>query len=159
MPVHGEIRKEYVPWKTYYGKEDLLTATHSVIEVDGPMELYCMAIEVPFDKNFYKLVKWMKKEIDTATRFSLTDGTIQIEIELWDGDESDKLYFCGDLTLKEAIKLCKHKHFAMGFVPVGTPEIIAGGTILYEKETLVEIIRLKQKIDARSDRPTKWKVG
>jgi hypothetical protein len=159
MPVHGEIRKEYEPWKAYHDKEDILTPTHSVISIDGPLDLYCVAIEIPIDEKFHKLSKWMLKEVDTATRFSLTDGIIQVEIELWDEDESEKLYFCGTLTLKQAIKLCKSKNFAMGFIPVGKPHITVGAVHLYKKEDLVEVLRIKQRIDAASQRPSRWKVG
>jgi hypothetical protein len=159
MPVHGEIKKEYEPWKAYHGKEDVLTPTHSVLGIDGPLELYNVAMEIPTDEKFHTLTKWMQKEVDTATRFSLTDGIIQIEIELWDGDESQKIYFCGDLTLKDSINLSKSRYFSMGFVPVGKPRITIGAVRLYKKEDLIEIIRIKQRIDARAQRPTKWKVG
>lgn len=159
MPVHGEIKKEYEPWKAYYGKEDVLTPTHSVIAIEGPLDLYNVAMEIPSDEKFHNLTKWMLKEVDTATRFSLSDGLIQIEIELWDGDESEKLYFCGDLTLEEAVNLSKSKNFSMGFVPVGKPTITVGAVRLFKKETLLEIIRIKQIIDAMAQRPKKWKVG
>ena len=78
---------------------------------------------------------------------------------MWDGDESKKIYFCGDLTLKDAINLTKSRYFSMGFVPVGKPKITVGAVRLYKKEDLIEIIRIKQRIDVRAPRPTKWKVG
>lgn len=159
MPVHGEIKKEYAPWKTYHCKDDILTPTHSVLDIDGPLELYVVAMEIPTDEKFYNLTQWMLKEVDTATRFSLTDGLIQIEIELWDEDKSDKLYFCGDLTLRGAINLSRAKHFSMGFVPVGKPSITIGAIQLFQKEALLEIIKIKQRVDAMAERPKKWKVG
>ncbi len=159
MPVHGEIKKEYEPWKAYHGKDDILTSTHSVLDIDGPLELYSVAMEIPMDEKFHTLSQWMQKEVNTATRFSLTDGLIQIEIELWDEDKSDKLYFCGDLTLKGAMGLSNSKHFTMGFIPVGKPTITIGAIQLFQKKTLFEIIQIKQRVDAMAQRPTKWKLG
>ncbi len=159
MPVHGEIKKDYEPWKAYHDKDDILTSTHSVLDIDGPLELYVVAMEIPTDEKFHNLTQWMLKEVDTATRFSLSDGIIQIEIELWDEDKSDKLYFCGDLTLRGAIHLSRAKHFSMGFVPVGKPSITIGAIQLFQKETLLEMIKIKQRVDAIAQRPKKWKVG
>jgi len=143
----------------YHEKKDILEPTHSIVDADGPADLYCVAIEVPQDEKMVKLMKWMNKEIDAATRFSLTDGKIQVELEVWDEDFDDKLYFASDLTLKQCHKIIKNKSFNMGFVPVGHPNITIAGVKMFNKEDLVRIVKIKQMTDAHVNRPKIWKVG
>ncbi len=160
MPVHGEIRKDYKPFHTYHEEKDMLTSTHSIIFADGIMDLFDIAFEVdPKDADTKRLESYKFKEVDAQTRFSITDGKIQVEVEVWDGDESDKLYYCGDLTLKQAIKLLQQKHFCMGFVPIGTPNFTLNAIKLFNREDLLDMLKIKQQGDALVKKPRFWKVG
>ncbi len=149
----------YEPWKRYHEKKDMLDATHSIVDADGPYDLYCIAIEMPTDEKLIQMGKWMNKEIDTATRFSLTDGRIQVEIEVWDGDFEKRLYFAGDLTFKQCIKLLNARNFNMGFVPVGAPNVTIAAVKMFKWEDLVDMIKIKQITDVHHNRPKTWKVG
>ena len=149
----------YEPWIPYHGKKDILEPTHSLVDVDGPFDLYRVAIELPSDEKLFQMAQWMQKEVDTATRFSLTDGIIQIEIEVWDGDFEKRFYFAGDLSLKQCIKMLKCKNFCMGFCPVGRPKITVAAVKLFRRGDLVEMIKIKQITDAHTNRPNTWKVG
>ncbi len=149
----------YEAWTPYHEKKDMLEATHSIVDADGPMDLYCVAFEIPSDTKLFQMMNWMKKEIDTATRFSLTDGKIQVEIEVWDGDFEKRLYYAGDLTFDQCIKLIKAKNFNMGFVLVGSPNAIVAGVKMFKKEDLIEMVKIKQMTDAHPHRPNTWKVG
>ena len=137
----------------------MLEPTHSIVDADSPTGLYCVAFELPNDKNLIQMMRWMDKEIDTQTRFSLTDGKIQVEIEVWDEDIEKKLYFAGNLTFKQCINLLKTKSFNMGFVPVGDPNATVAGVKMFNKEDLVRIVKIKQMTDAHVNRPKTWKVG
>jgi len=143
----------------YHEKKDMLDPTHSIIDADGPDDLYCVAIEMPRDEKMIKLMRWMNKEVDAATRFSLTDGMIQVEIEVWDEDFDDRLYFASDLTFKQCHKIIKNKHFNMGFVPVGMPNGMVAGIKMFRKEELIKIVKIKQMTDAHVNRPKTWKIG
>lgn len=149
----------YEPWKMYHGKKDILDPTHSVIDVVGPFDLYQVAIELPSDEKLIQMAMWMNKEIDTATRFSLTDGHLQVEIEVWDGDFEKKLYFAVDLTLIQCIKLIYSKNFNMGFCPIGCPNVTVAGVTMFRKQDLVDMIKIKQEVDTNPKRPKHWKVG
>jgi hypothetical protein len=159
MTVFDKMDTSYEAWKPYHEKSDILEPTHSVVSTQGPLGLYCVAIELPTDKKLVQLGKWMNKEVDTATRFSLTDGRIQVEIEVWDGDFAKRLYFAGDLSLKQCIQMIKSKHFAMGFCPVGTPNVTVASVQMFRKEDLVEMVRIKKMTDSHPKRPSTWKVG
>jgi len=159
MTVFDKIDTKYKPWTLYHNKKDMLHATHSIIDATGSFELYCIAIEIPYDEKVTQLVEWMNKEVDTRTRFSLTDGQIQVEIEVWDGDYEKKLYFAGDLTLNQCIKVLEGKNFNMGFCPVGNPNVTLAGVQMLNRDDLVELLKLKQAIDVHPNRPGYWKVG
>ena len=149
----------YEPWKTYHEKKDMLEATHSIIDADGPYDLYCIAFEMPTDEKLIQMGKWMNKEIDASTRFSLTDGRIQVEIEVWDGDFEKRLYFAGDVTFKQCIKLLKAKNFNMGFCPVGAPNVTIAAVKMFKHEDLADMVKMKHMVDAHKNKPKKWKVG
>ncbi len=151
--------RSYEPWKMYHQKKDRLDATHSIIDTTVPFDLYPLAIELPSDDKLIQMQKWMDKEVDTATRFSLTDGRIQVEIEVWDGDFEKRLYFACDLTLRQCIKMIKSVNFNMGFCPVGIPKITIAAVKMFKREDLVEMIKVKQQIDAHSGRPKTWNVS
>jgi len=159
LTVFDKMDTSYEAWKPYHEKSDILEPTHSVVTTSGPFDLYRVAIELPTDEKLVQLGKWMQKEVDTATRFSLTDGRIQVEIEVWDGDFEKRLYFAGDLSLKQCIQIIKCKNFTMGFCPVGMPNVTVAGVQMYRKDTLVEMIKIKQMTDAHPKRPNTWKVG
>jgi len=159
LTVFDKIDYDYEPWKMYHDEKDILEPTHSLVDADGPADLYCVAIEVPQDEKMIKLMKWMTKEIDTATRFSLTDGKIQVEIEVWDEDFDDKLYFASNLTLKQCHKIIKNEKFNMGFVLIGHPNAMVAGVKMFNKKDLVRLVKIKQSIDARVNRPPRWIVG
>lgn len=159
MTVFKKIDNSYKPWHMYHEKKDKLEPTHSIVDADGPTDLYCVAFELPNDKNLIQMMRWMNKEIDTQTRFSLSDGKIQVEIEVWDEDIEKKLYFAGDLTFKQCIKLLKTKSFNMGFVPVGSPNVTIAGIKMFKREDLAEMVRIKHMVDSRKDRPDTWVVG
>ena len=159
MTVFDKIDTSYKPWTTYREKKDMLDPTHSIVDANGPDELYCMAIELPIDEKLVQMGKWMRKEIDTKTRFSLTDGKIQVEIEVWDDDFEKRLYFAGDLTFKQCIKLLKTKNFNMGFCPVGAPNVTVAAVKMFKREDLVNMVKLKQMTDAHHNRSKTWKVG
>lgn len=159
MTVFDKINKDYEPWRPYHDKKDMLDATHSIVDATGPFDLYCVAFELPNDKKLIQMAKWMGKEIDTATRFSLTDGKIQVEIEVWDGDFEKRFYFAGDLTFKQCIKLLKTKNFNMGFVPVGSPNVMIAGIKMFNREDLTNMIKIKEMTNTHPNRPKNWKVG
>ena len=143
----------------YHEKKDILEPTHSLVDATGPADLYCVAIEIPQDEKMIKLMRWMQKEIDTATRFSLTDGKIQVEIEVWDENFDDKLYFASNLTLKQCYKMIKNKNFNMGFVLIGHSNAMVGGVKMFNKVDLVAMVKMKRTVDARTNLPPKWIVG
>jgi len=143
----------------YREKKDILESTHSLVDADGPVYLYCVAIEMSRDEKMIKLMKWMNKEVDTATRFSLSDGKLQVEIEVWDEDFDDKLYFACDLTLKQCHKMIKNPNFNMGFVPVGMPNAMVAGVKMFGKEDIVRLVKIKQAVDARVNPPPRWIMG
>lgn len=157
MTVNTKI-ESYEPWKLYYEKKDVLDSTHSLVEVDGPDALYNMAIEIP-NEQVGPVMNLMYKEIDARNRFSLTDGQIQGEFEIWDGDYEKHLYFCVDFKLNQAIKFSKQAFPTLGYIPVGKPCITIGAQKIFTIEDLKELIRIKQRVDARIDKPTIWKVG
>jgi len=159
LTVFDKMDTSYEPWKTYHKKKDLLEATHSVIDADGPFDLYRIAIELPSDEKLIQMGKWMNKEVDTATRFSLTDGKIQVEIEVWDEDFEKRLYFACDLTFKQCSRILNGKNFNMGFCPVGGPNITIAAVKMFKREDLADMIKLKQMTDAHPNRPETWKVG
>lgn len=156
--INDKIDTDHEPWKTYHEKKDLLDATHSLVEVDGVADLYNMAIEVP-NEQLVLIMKLMQKEVDASNRFSLTDGLIQGEFEIWDGDYEKHLYFCVDFTLKQAIKFSKQKNPTIGFVPIGRSQITIGGQKIFRIDDIKEFIKIKMMVDARPNRPVKWKVG
>jgi hypothetical protein len=158
MPVSDKIDESYEPWKMYHGKNDKLSPTHSLIEVDGPLKYYNMAIEIP-NEQVYPIIKLMQKEADASNRFSLTDGLLQGEFELWDGDYEKRLYFCVDFTLDQAIKFANQKDPTIGYVPVGVPNVTAGGQQIFRMNDLRKFIIMKRHVDTRPDRPNTWKVG
>lgn len=159
MTVFDKMDTSYEAWKPYHEKSDILEPTHSVVSTRGPFNLYRVAFELPSDEKLRQMMMWMDKEVDTATRFSLTDGRIQVEIEVWDGDFEKRLYFAGDLSLKQCIQMIMSKNFTMGFCPVGMPNVTVAGVQMYRKEDLVEMIRIKQITDVHPKRPNTWKVG
>ncbi len=158
MPVHDKIG-DYEAFKMYHGVDDLLTPTHSLIDCRGALDMFIVAFELPKDEVATRLVSYIYKEIDAATRFSIGDGIIQIEVEVWDGDKDDKMYFCGDLTVKQAITILNHKHYAIGFVPVGKPDVLINVIKLFGHEDLARIIATKKEIDQQDNLPRTWKVG
>jgi len=159
LPVKNKIDDDHKPWKFYYGKQDKLDATHSLAEIDGPFDMYNMAIEIPLDQMI-PIMKLMKKEsFDCADRFSVTGGIIQGEFEIWDGDYKKHLYFCVDFTLQQAIKFLKQTNPAIGFIPVGIPQMMIGAQQIFTIETIREILKIKMTLDADLNRPETWKVG
>lgn len=156
--IVDKIDKIHKPWKMYHGKEDKLDSTHTLVEVDGPFGLYNMAIEIP-DEKIGPIMKLMDKEADAANRFSLTDGIIQGEFEIWDGDYEKRHYFCVDFTLDQAIKFSKQRAPSIGYVPVGKPQVTVGAQKVFTLVDLQEFIRMKMELDAHPNRPPSWKVG
>ena len=156
--TQNKIDSDHEPWKMYHGKKDMLDTTHSMISVDGPFGLYNMAIELP-NEQIVPVMKLMDKEVDAADRFSLTDGLIQGEFEIWDEDYGKKLYFCVDFPLKDAVKFAKQSAPTMGYVPVGNPQMVIGAQKVFTVIDLKKFIKLKIAMDENPKRPQTWKVG
>jgi len=75
--IKDKINKNYESGKEYHKPQDMLHATHNLVEINGPFDMYNMAIEVP-PEQMIPVMKIMKKEsFDCADRFSLTGGKIQ----------------------------------------------------------------------------------
>ena len=159
MTVFEKMDTSYEAWKPYHGRKDILEPTHSLVSTTGPFDLFRVAIELPSDEKLIQIEKWMSKEVNTATRFSLTDGRIQVEIEVWDEDFEKRLYFAGDLKLNQCIQMLKCKNFTMGFCPVGKPNVIVGAVNMFRRDDLVEMIKIKQITDVHPNRAGTWKVG
>ncbi len=122
----------------------MLHATHNLIEVDGPFDIYNMAIEVP-PEQMRPVMQIMKKEpFDCADRFSLTGGKIQGEFEMWDGDYKKHLYFCVDFTLQQAIKFVNQHNHVIGFVPVQMPQVMIGAQQVFTTATIKEFIKMSR---------------
>ena len=118
----------------------MLYATHNLVEVDGPLEIYSIAIEVP-PEQINSVMNIMKKEpFDCADRFSLTGGKIHGEFEMWDGDYKKHLYFCVDFTLQQAIKFANQTNHVIGFVPVESPYTMIGAQQVFTTETMKKFI-------------------
>ncbi len=156
--TQNKIDADHEPWKMYHGKKDMLDTTHSMISVDGPFGLYNMAIELP-NEQIVPVMKLMDKEVDAADRFSLTDGLIQGEFEIWDDDYKKKLYFCVDFPLKDAVKFAKQSAPTIGYVPIGNPQMVVGAQKVFTVVDLKKFIKLKIVMDANPERPQTWKVG
>lgn len=146
--IKDKIDRNYEVGKEYHQAKDMLHATHSLVEVDGPFDIYNMAIEIP-PEQLTPIIKIMKNEpFDCANRFSLTGGKIQGEFEIWDGDYEKHLYFCVNFTLQQAIKLSKQKNSVIGFVPVEMSRIMIGAQQIFNIEIIQEFIKIKMRIDA-----------
>ncbi len=156
--TQNSINDEHEPWVAYHDEKDKLTTTHSVIDSDGPYGLYNLAIELP-NEELIPMMKLMKKEVDAQNRFSLTDGVIQAEFEMWDEDYSKRMYFCVDLTVKQAIKLTKQYPLAIGFIPVGKESVVIGAQKIFTINDLKDFIKIKMAMDAKPNKPHTWKVG
>ena len=157
--TQNKIDADHEPWKMYHGKKDMLDTTHSMISVDGPFGLYNMAIELP-NEQIFPVMKLMDKEVDAADRFSLTDGLIQGEFEIWDGDYEKRLYFCVEFTLEEAIMFAKQENPMIGFSVVNVPNVLVGGQKIFNMDDLRKVINLKQTGDAKITKPShRWKTG
>jgi len=142
MPIN-KIDPDHEPWKPYYEAKDMVHATHSIVEVDGPFDIFNMAIEIPLEQ-ITPIIKIMKKEpFDCANRFSLTGGLIQGEFEIWDGNYEKHLYFCVDFTLKQAIKFSNQANPVIGFVPVKMPKMIIGMQQIFNIEDIKKFIKIK----------------
>jgi len=160
MPVDNKINTSYEPYVPYHDPKDLVDSTHSLVESDGPCGLYCLAVELPTDQAV-KIGLLMNKEADASDRISLTDGKFQLELELWDGDFSKRLYFCVDLTLKQTIMLTKMKNPAMGYVPIGAPNITVGAQKIFSQKDIKKLLAVKMHLDSRvpNKRPKLWVIG
>ena len=156
--TQNKIDTEHKPWKMYHGEKDKIHTTHSIISVDGPFGLYNMAIELP-NEQIVPVMKLMDKEVDASNRFSLTDGLIQGEFEIWDGDYEKRLYFCVDFILKDAVKFSQQSAPTIGYVPVGNPQMTIGAQKVFTVVDLKEFIKLKMAMDTNPKRPKTWKVG
>lgn len=156
--TQNKIDTDHKAWKMYHEKKDKLDTTHSMISVDGPFGLYNMAIELP-NEQIVPVMKLMDKEVDASNRFSLTDGLIQGEFEIWDGDYEKRLYFCVDFTLKDAVKFARQSAPTIGYVPVGNPQMVVGAQKVFTLVDIKEFIRLKMAMDTNPKRPHTWKVG
>lgn len=156
--VQDSISDNHKPWVAYHDEKDKLISTHSMIDSDGPFGLYNLAIELP-SEQLLPMMELMKKEVDAQNRFSLTDGVIQGEFEMWDGDYSKRMYFCVDFTVNQAIKLTKQDPLAIGYVPIGKPAVVVGAQKIFTIEDLQEFLRIKRMMDASPNRPKTWKVG
>ncbi len=122
----------------------MLHATHNLVEVDGPFNMYNMAIEIP-PEQMVSVMKIMKKEpFDCADRFSLTGGKIQGEFEMWDGDYKNHLYFCVNFTLRQAIKFANQTNHVIGFVPVEISQMMIGAQQVFTTETIKKFIKMKR---------------
>jgi len=150
-----KIDTTHKPWKFYHGKKDLIETTHRIIQHDYFSGLYNTAIEVS-KKEMKSLEQLMTKEVDAANRFSVTDGIIQGEFEIWDGDYSESLYFCVDFTLAQAIKFTQSNNSFIGYVTVGSNEIIIGGQRVFAMADLYQIILTKRQGD-RKPLSHRWK--
>lgn len=121
----------------------MLYATHNLVEVDGPFEMYNMAIEIP-PEQMISVMKIMKNEpFDCADRFSLTGGKIQGEFEIWDGDYKKHLYFCVNFTLQQALKFANQTNYVIGFVPVEIHHMMIGAQQVFTIKTIKEFIKIK----------------
>ena len=161
MPVQGKIRDQ-AAYKPSHDPNDLLTPTHPIIFAEGAFDMFRVAFEIDMsDEDSKRLESYAFREVDAGCRFSITDGQIQIEVEVWDGDQSDKLYYCGDLSVKQAVALLDQKDFCMGFVPVGKPRTTVNAIQLFHPEDLHAMLKIKFQTDALipSKRPRYWKVG
>lgn len=156
--IADKIDSHHEPWIPYHGKNDKLDSTHSLVEVNGPVGLYNMAIEIP-NEQVVPIMKLMDKEVDASNRFSLTDGLIQGEFEIWDGDFEKRLYFCVDFTLDQAIKFSKQISPTMGFVPVGVPQFTVGAQKVFRIDDIQKFIKIKHIGDVSPNRPKTWNVG
>lgn len=146
--IKDKIDRNYKAGKKYHQARDMLHATHSLVEVDGPFDIYNMAIEIPPEEKI-PVEKIMEKEpFDCANRFSLTGGKIQGEFEIWDGDYEKHLYFCVDFTIHQAIKLSNQKNSVIGFVPVELSHMMIGAQQIFNIEIIKELIKIKMRMDA-----------
>ena len=173
-----KIDADHEPWKPYHRPKDLIDATHKLVRVatnckvmkidttqsylamfTADVEFHSMAIEISVDQGF-EILKLMEKEADAANRFSLTDGIIQGEFEIWDGDFEKRLYFCVEFTLMDAIKFAKQQEPVIGFSLIRTPNILVGTQNVFDIDNLRKIIQLKQIGDAKITKPSqRWKTG
>jgi len=149
MTLNNKIDPDHESWKPYYEAKDMLHATHSLVDVDGPFDIYNMAIEIPLEQ-LIPIIKIMKNEpFDCANRFSLTGEIIQGEFEIWDGNYEKHLYFCVNFTLKQAIKFSEQANPVIGFVLIKMPQIIIGMQQIFNIENIKEFIKIKTMIDSR----------
>ena len=160
MPVNNKIDESYKSYVPYYNVGDILDATHSLVDADGPCDLFCLAVELPTDQVL-RVALLMNHECDAADRISLTDGKFQLELELWRADFSKKLYFCVDLSLRQTIKLAKMKNPAMGYVPIGNPKITVGAQKIFTQKDIQKLLSVKMQFDSLppKKRPPKWGIG
>lgn len=188
--THGRIHddKDHKDWKPYHKLKDLVDATHKIVSVNTNCRImkidgikiddgnkikpslkisvadignkFCnMSIEISDDQGF-EILKLMTKEVDAANRFSLTDGMIQGEFEIWDGDYEKRLYFCVEFTLEEAIKFVNQENPMIGFSMVKLPNVLVGGQKIFNIDDLRKVINLKQTGDAKITKPShRWKTG
>jgi len=149
MTLNNKIDPDHESWKPYYEAKDMLHATHSLVEVNGPFDIYNMAMQIP-PEEITPIIKLMKKEsFDCANRFSLTGGIIQGEFEIWDGNYKKHLYFCVDFTLKQAIKFSEQVNPVIGFVPVEMPQMMIGMQQIFNIENIKKFIKIKTMFDSR----------
>ena len=184
--MNGKIDREHKSWKPYHKNKDLIDATHKIVTVNANCKIMkideikindgiksspkisigdignsmCnMSIEVSEVQGF-EILKLMTKEVDAANRFSLIDGMIQGEFEIWDDDYEKRLYFCVEFTLKEAIKFANQENPMIGFSLVKPPNVLVGGQKVFNIDDLRKVISLKQIGDAKIRKPShRWKVG
>ena len=149
--------------------------THRLVEIDSTFkmlkidlqnklslsteigDLFVLAIEVS-DKQGFQLLHLMVKEVDAANRFSLSNGVIQGEFEIWDGDFEKRLYFCVDFTLNQAIKFASQKNPTICFSLANGPDILVGEQNIFSIDNLWEIIKIKQITDTHHNKPShSWK--
>ena len=188
--TYGRINDDvdHIAWKSYHKLKDLVDATHEIINVNPNCKImkiegtkinsgnknkpslkisiadignsFCnMSIVVSSNQGF-EILKLMTREVDAANRFSLTDGVIQGEFEIWDDDYEKRLYFCVDFTLKEAIMFAKQKNPVIGFSLVELPNMLVGGQKIFNVDDLRKVIGLKQIGDAKIKKPShRWKTG
>jgi len=69
--IKDKIDRNYEVGKDYHQAKDMLHATHSLVEVDGPFDIYNMAIEIPPEQMTPKL-KSLK--VDESRRILKTMG-------------------------------------------------------------------------------------
>ncbi len=175
MPINDKIDKS-IKWEISHQNKDLLDTTHKLVEIDktfkmikinlqnklsistGIGDLFELAIEVS-GKQGFQLLQLMTKEVDAANRFSLSNGVIQGEFEIWDDDFEKRLYFCVDFTLKQAIKFAEQKNPAICYSLASTSKILVGGQKIFSIDDLQKIIKIKQISDAKITKPSHcWKV-